>query len=220
MASEPDATVRQAYTYALGLLGGREALPALEKAAGQGDWYAREASIEGMTMLGDEREQPALEKLMEAEPAKTAAECEEYGGEGCGDPAALAKKRVETIAKHGKRLEAAKACGADAGCWVKKLRDTDKGVVERAAMEVGRSKTAAHVGALLGRMTEKDPDTRMALILGVEWLVEDTKEAAAQVKSALPTLEKQLSEEKSRTEYVRANEDLRRLVARVQRQKA
>ncbi|QRN95345.1 HEAT repeat domain-containing protein [Archangium violaceum] len=219
LVSEPDAGLRREYTHALTRLGGREALPALEKAAGQGDWYAREAAIEALTMLGDEKELPAVEKLAAAEPAKTAAECEELGGEGCGDPAALGKKRAETIARHGKRLEAAKACGADAGCWAKKLQDEDKGVVARAAMEVGRGKTAAHVGALLARMLEKDPNTRMALILGVEWLVEDTKEAAAQVKSALPVLEKQLTEEKSRTEYVRANEDLRRLVARVQRRK-
>jgi HEAT repeat protein len=219
LVSEPDAGVRREYAHALTRLGGREAIPALEKAAGQGDWYAREAALEALTMLGDERELPAVERLAAAEPAKTAAECAELGGEGCDDPAALGKKRTETIARHGKRLEAAKTCGTDAGCWAKKLQDADMGVVERAAMEVGRSKTAAHVGALLGRMTEKDPDTRMALILGVEWLVEDTKEGFAQVKSALPALEKQLSEEKSRTEYVRANEDLRRLVARVQRQK-
>ncbi|MFL5357323.1 HEAT repeat domain-containing protein [Archangium sp.] len=219
MVSEPDAGLRREYTHALARLGGREAMPALEKAAGQGDWYAREAAIDALTMLGDAREQPVLEKLAAAEPAKTAAECQEFGGEGCGDPATLARKRAEEIARYGKRLEAAKACGADTGCWAKKLEDADKGVVERAAMEVGRGKTAAHVGALLARMTEKDPDTRMALILGAEWLVEDAKDAATQARSALPTLEKQLTEEKSRTEYVRANEDLRRLVARLQRQK-
>ncbi|WNG55389.1 HEAT repeat domain-containing protein [Archangium gephyra] len=219
LVSEPDAGVRGEYTYALARLGGRDAVPALEKAAGQGDWYAREAALEALTMLGDAREMPVLEKLAAAEPAKTAAECEALGGEGCGDPVALGKKRVETIARHGKRLEAAKACGTDTGCWVKKLEDADKGVVARAAMEVGRGKAAAHMGALMARMTEKDPDTRMALILGAEWLVEDAKDAAALARNALPTLEKQLTEEKSSTEYVRANEDLRRLVARLQRQK-
>jgi HEAT repeat protein len=219
LVSEPDAGLRREYTHALARLGGREALPALEKAAGQGDWYAREAAIHALTMLGDAREQPVLEKLAAAEPAKTAAECQELGGEGCEDPAALGKKRAEEIVRHGKRLEAAKACGTDTGCWAKKLEDADKGVVARAALEVGRGRTAAHVGALLARMTEKDPNTRMALILGAEWLVEDAKDAAAQARSALPTLEKQLSEEKSRTEYVRSNEDLRRLVARLQRQK-
>ncbi|WNG39556.1 HEAT repeat domain-containing protein [Archangium violaceum] len=219
LVSEPDAGLRRQYTHALARLGGRDALPALEKAAGQGDWYAREAAIDALTMLGDAREQPALEKLVAAEPAKTTAECAELGGEGCEDPATLGKKRAEMISQYGQRLEAAKTCGADSGCWAKKLGDADKSMVARAALEVGRGKSAAHLGVLLARMTEKDPDTRMALILGAEWLVEDTKEAAAQAKSSLPTLEKQLSEEKSRTEYVRANEDLRRLVARLQRQK-
>ena len=219
LATEPDAGVRQAYTYALTLLGGREALPALEKAANQGHWYARQSALEALTMLGDAREQPALEKLMAAEPKRTATECEELGGDGCGDPAALAKKRVEEMAKHGKRLEAAQACGADAGCWAKKLEDADKGVVERAALEVGRGRSGAHVGALLARMTEKNANARQALIIGVEWLVEDTKEAATQARSALPALEKQLGEEKGSTDFAVVNEDLRRLVARLQRQK-
>ena len=35
-----------------------------------------------LTMLGDAREQPALEKLKAAEPARTASECRELGGEG------------------------------------------------------------------------------------------------------------------------------------------
>jgi hypothetical protein len=93
-------------------------------------------------------------------------------------------------------------------------------VVERAAMEVGRGKSAAHVGALLGRMTETNLDARQALILGVEWLLEDTKEATARARSALPALEKQLAEEKGSTEFALVNEELRRLVARLRRQKS
>lgn len=220
MVSEPDVTVRQAYVYALTRLGGREALPALEKAAGQGDWFSREVAIEGLTMLGDERELPLLEKLAKAEPARTASECEELAFEGCDDPAALARKRTEEIARHGRRLEAAKACGSDAECWVKKLDDEDKGVVERAAMEVGRSGAAKHVGALLKRLPEPHLNARLALIQGTEWLVEDSKEAATQARSALPALRQQLEEEKGRTEFVKVNEDLRRLVARLQRQKS
>jgi hypothetical protein len=68
-------------------------------------------------------------------------------------------------------------------------------------------------------MTEKNANARQALIIGVEWLVEDTKEAATQARSALPALEKQLGEEKGSTEFSLVNEDLRRLVARLQRQK-
>jgi len=59
-----------------------------------------------------------------------------------------------------------------------------------------------------------------ALILGVEWLLEDTKEATAQARSALPALEKQLAEEKGSTEFALVNEELRRLVARLRRQKS
>jgi HEAT repeat protein len=217
--SEPDATVRQAYVYALVRLGGREALPALEKAAAQGDWYAREVALEGLAMLGDGRELAALEKLAAAEPGRTAAECKAMGGEGCEDAEALGRQRAVAVARYGQRLEAARQCETDAGCWVKRLGDADKGVVKRAALEVGRSHAAEHVGALMGRLSEKQLDVRLALILAVEWLLEDGKEAAAQARSALPTLEKQLAEEQGRTEYMGVNEELRRLVVRLQRQR-
>jgi HEAT repeat protein len=219
LVSEPDVGVRQGYVYTLVRLGGREALPALEKAAGQGDWYSREVAMEGLAMLGDGRELAVLEKLAAAEPARTAAECESMGGEGCGDPAALGKQRTEAIARYGLRLKAAQECGAEAGCWAKRLQDTDKGVVTRAALELGRSKAAAHVGALVARLPEKDTGARLALIHAVEWLLEDTREAAAQARGALPSLEKQLDEEKGQLDFVKVNEDLRRLVVRLQRQK-
>jgi HEAT repeat protein len=219
LVATPDAGVRQGYVYTLVRLGGREALPALEKAAGQGDWYTREVAIEGLAMLGDGRELAVLEKLAAAEPALTAAECESMGGEGCGDPAALGKKRAEAIARYGQRLKAAQECGAEAGCWAKRLEDADKGVVTRAALELGRSKATAHVGALMARLSEKDLGARLALIHAVEWLLEDTQEAGAQVRGALPSLEKQLAEEKGQLDFVKVNEDLRRLVVRLQRQK-
>jgi hypothetical protein len=174
-------------------------------------------AIDGLTMLGDGRELPVLERLAAAEPARTAAECRELEFEGCEEPEALARKRAGVIARHGRRLEAAKACGGDAGCWVKRLADEDKGVVERAAMEVGRSRSAAHLGALLERLPEPHLNTRLALIHAVEWLLEDSREATAQARSVLPSLEKQLEAEKGRTEFIKVNEDLRRLVARLRR---
>jgi HEAT repeat protein len=217
LLTEEDPTVRTSYVRALVLLGGREALPALEKAAGKGDWYTREAAMRGVALLGDAREQPLLTKWAQAEPALAAKECAEYGGEGCDSPDALGMKRAEEILRYGKVLEAAKACSVDPGCWAQRLGDKDARVVERAALELGRSGNAQHAAAMAGRLSEKDLDTRFALIQGLDWLVGDSKEAATQVREALPKLQAQLAEEKGNSHFVKVNEDLRRLLFRLER---
>ena len=102
LLSEEDPTVRTSYVRALVLLGGRDALPALEKAAGQGDWYAREAAMRGVAMLGNEQEQQLFPKWAQNEPALTAKECQEYGGDGCDNPEALGLKRGEAILRYAK----------------------------------------------------------------------------------------------------------------------
>jgi HEAT repeat protein len=216
MVAEEDPTVRAAYARALVLMGGREALPALEKAAGQGDWYAREVAMQAVAMLGDAREQPLFAKWAEAEPARTATECTEYGGEGCEDPAALAKKRAETLTGYGKVLEAAQACGTEGGCWAQKLADANPRLVERAALELGRGGGAQHAAALAGRLSEKDREARLALIQALDWLV-DSKEAAAKAREALPRIQTQLADEKGNSNFVKVNEDLRRLATRLEK---
>ncbi len=163
--------MRTSYVRALVLLGGRDALPALEKAASQGDWYAREAAMRGVAMLGSEQEQQLFPKWAQNEPALTAKECQEYGGDGCDNPEALGLKRGEVILRYAKVLEAAKACTAAPNCWGSKLADKEPRVMERAALELGRSGSPQHAAALAGRLSEKNLDTRMALIQGLDWLV-------------------------------------------------
>jgi hypothetical protein len=58
----------------------------------------------------------------------------------------------------------------------------------------------------------------LAVILGVGWLLEGSPDAAKKVReAALPTLLKQLQEEQGMTQFASVNEDLRRLVARIDR---
>jgi HEAT repeat protein len=217
LVSEQDPTLRATYVRALTLIGGREALPALEKAAGQGDWYAREAAMRGLALLGDAREQPLFTKWAQAEAALTARECQEYGGEGCEDPAALAQKRAATLTGYGQVLQEAQACGTEGGCWAQKVSRPEPLVVERAALELGRGGQAGHVGALAGRVAGKDLEARSALLQSLDWLVGDSKEAAAQARQALPRLQAQLAEEKGHSRYLKVNEDLRRLIFRLER---
>jgi len=205
MLSHPEPDAPQEYASALARLGGREALPALEKAATEQSGAAREAALQALTMMGDAREQPVLERLV-AMPSKCPP---------CGDDEASVKRKAEVLAGYRARLAAAKECGTETACWVKKLGDPERAVVERAALEVGRSRSAAHVGALLARVTEKNPDTREALLLAASWLLEDAQDARDLARSALPALERQLSDEKGRMDYARVNEELRRLVIRL-----
>jgi HEAT repeat protein len=217
LVSEEDPTVRTSYVRALVLLGGREALPALEKAASKGDWYAREAAMRGVALLGDAREQPLITKWAQSEPALTVKECDDYGGDGCQTPEALGTKRAEEILRYGKALEVAKACSVDPACWAQKLEDKEPRVVERAALELGRKGDPKHVAAMAGRLGEKDLDTRFAVIQALDWMVGDSKEAATQAREALPKIQAQLAEEKGNSHFIKVNEDLRRLVARLEK---
>jgi HEAT repeat protein len=218
MLNEEEPNTRNKYIEALKRIGGREAVPALTKSIGQGAWDARERAILGLAMLGDEREIPALEKLAKDEEGLFTAECKEDPEQGaCKDVAASVKKHVEVMTNVQKRLEAAKECKAEAACWAKKLDDADSGVRERAAFEVGRSKSANYVNDLTKRLTEKNLETRLAIIQGTDWLVSDSKDAAKNAKEAIPALEKQIAEEKGKTDFVKVNEDLRRLAVKLQR---
>ncbi|MFP2909558.1 HEAT repeat domain-containing protein [Pyxidicoccus sp. 3LFB2] len=218
LVSETDPTVRDAYVRALSRLGGRDALPALEKAAGTGDFDSREIAVRGLAMLGDARELPVLQKLITAEPARTAADCKKTGEEGCDDAAGLGKKRADLLAKNLKLLEAAQACTGNAGCWVQRMEKADPLMVERAAMEVGRSGSAEHAPALAARLGERNTESRLAVILGLGWLMESSPDAAKKVREAsLPALRKQLQEEQGMVQFASVNEDLRRLVMRIDR---
>ncbi|MCP3101991.1 HEAT repeat domain-containing protein [Myxococcus sp. K15C18031901] len=217
LVAETDTTVRDAYVRALVRLGGRDALPALEKAAATGDWYSREVAVKGLVMLGDAREQPLLQKLAASEPARTAADCKATGEEGCDDVAALGKKRAETITQHAALLEAGQSCAGNASCWAQRMDKASKPLLERAALEIGRTGSAEHMPALTSRLGERDTDVRLAFILGTGWLLDGSQDAVKKLKeTALPSLRKQLLDEQGVTQLVTVNEDLRRLLARLE----
>lgn len=216
MLLEDEANARKEYVWALVRIGSKDVLPKLIESAGKGSWDAREESIRGVAMLGDD---PAVfDKFAAAEQKLFEAECkedEEY--RDCKDVAAGVKKHVEKINDYKLRAVAGAECRSDTACWAKKLDDPNEGVRERAAYEVGRSGNAAFIGELMKRLTEKNLDTRLAIIQGADWLVHDSKEAMKEAQKYLPDLEKQLADEKGKTEFVKVNEDLRRLYVKVKR---
>ena len=167
-------------------------------------------------MLGDDP--GAFDKFAGAEQKLFEAECkDDPENEECKDVAGSVKKHQEKILTYKNRATAAGECKADAKCWVKHLDSKDEGTRERAAYEIGRSGNGALIDELMKRLPEKNLDTRLAIIQGADWLIDDSKDAMEAARKGLPTLEKQVGDERGKTEYVKVNEDLRRLLAKLQR---
>lgn len=213
---EPEARID--YAWALARIGGRDALPALLKSAPAGIWNAREASVSAIGLLGDEREQAAVEKLAKEEPARTEADCEALPDyPGCRTPDQLGTKHAAMITAQGKRLAVAKECRADTACWAKKLGDPEPAVRSRAAVELGRAGKPEGMDALLKQLADADLDVRLATIQAVDWLIDDSPEARKLAAQALPAIDKQINDERGKTEFVKVNEDLKRLAAKLKR---
>lgn len=216
LLDEVEANARKEYVWSLARIGGKDAVGKLVETAGKGPWGAREESMRGVAMLGED---PAVfDKFAAAEQKLFEAECKEDEEQTeCKDLAGSVKKHQEKIAAYKNRAIAAAECKADATCWVKHLASKDEGVRERAAYEIGRSGNAAVIDELMKLLPEKNLDTRLAIIQGADWLIDDSKDAMAQAKKSLPALEKQVADERGKTEFIKVNEDLRRLLAKLQR---
>ncbi len=216
LLDENEANARKEYVWSLARIGGKDAVGKLVETAGKGPWGAREESMRGVAMLGEDA--AVFDKFAAAEQKLFEAECKEDDEQTeCKDVAASVKKHQDKIASYKNRATAAAECKSDATCWVKHLDAKDEGVRERAAYEIGRSGNAAVIGELMKRLPEPNLDTRLAIIQGADWLIDDSKEAMKTAQQGLPALEKQVADEKGKTEFVKVNEDLRRLLMKVQR---
>lgn len=216
MLDEDEPNARKEYVWALARIGNKEALPKLVDSATKGEWYVREESMRGVAMLGEDP--AAFDKFAAQEEKLFTAECKENeGADGCADLPGSIKKHQEKVALLKNRVVAAAECKSDAACWAKKLDDKDDGTRERAAYEIGRSGKAELVTELMKRLRETNLDARLALIQGADWLADDSKEGLALAQKGLPDLEKQMADERGKTEFVKVNEDLKRLLAQLKR---
>lgn len=215
MLDEPEPLARAEYARALVLIGGREALPALQRSAGQGPWEARQYAIGALGMLGDERDQPTMDRIAADEPKATAADCKRYG---CNLPVEeVAANRLKTVKIFQGPLKAAAQCKAAADCWTSKLGDGDGPVRQRAALELGRMGKAEAVKPLSDRLSDKEPETRAAVLQALMWLVQGDTAAARQLVPLIPKLEQQVAADRGRQDYAATNEQLRRLITEVRR---
>jgi HEAT repeat protein len=215
MVDETEPAPRLEFSRDLVLIGNREALPALLKAASKGTWNARQYAVAAVSMLGDDRERTAFDKLAAAEPALAASECKQYG---CATTAAeVAQQRAKFFAVFRAPLEAAGSCKQDLTCWTVKLKDTSSPVRQRAALEIGRSGHAEFATKLAESIDETDAETRIAVIQGLSWLVKGGTAAAMALKDVVPKFEQRLADDKGKQDYLAASEALRRLLVDIRR---
>lgn len=150
-------------------------------------WGAQKAAIDHASNLAGAEHLAAFKKAVEGEENKTMKEYME--------------KRL-------KRVEAAGECKADAGCWVKKLQDSDPLIREKAAWELGRIKDKGTLDALAKALKDKKGKPRAAAIMAY-WAFGDNRAVAA--------IEQQLEDEAGMADFVRVNEDLKRLLVHLKR---
>ena len=115
-----------------------------------------------------------------------------------------------------KPLEAARVCASDAPCWLPKLQDPDPVVRARAAYELGRAGAPEAVAPLAKAAGEEQMLVRVAAIRALDWLV-PVAAARNALKGIAPQLADQLAKEQGKGQYVKANEDLRRVHVKLSR---
>jgi HEAT repeat protein len=115
------------------------------------------------------------------------------------------------ITEQAERVNAAAECKTDVGCWTGKLKDPSARVRERAAYELAWAGTDAARDALIGALKDEDNETRYAAIFGLGRNLPKDGVALADSIAA------QLAAEKGKTQFIRINEDLKRLEVRARR---
>jgi hypothetical protein len=115
-----------------------------------------------------------------------------------------------------KPLDAARVCGAEASCWLTRLKDPEPEVRARAAYELGRAGAADAVPALANATAEEQLLVRAAATRALDWLAA-VPAAHPGLKAIAQQLASQLAQEQGKARYIKANEELRRLHVKLSR---
>jgi len=201
---------------ALVWIGDRAAAKEMMKRAEMGDVRLRMTVAQNAALLGDEsvlRQFDAISaRARKAPAAQCAREVEALQLGDAGD------KPCEAIAAQFDGLtapiQAARACKDSAPCWLDKLKDPDALLRARAAYELGRRGAGEAVPALVQAVADQELVARVAAIRALEWLI-GVPSAQPQLKAGADKLAAQLAAEQGRIQFIRVNEELRRLQARL-----
>ncbi|MEL6545925.1 MAG: HEAT repeat domain-containing protein, partial [Myxococcota bacterium] len=178
VVSDTNPGIRLAATEALTTIGDSEAVPALLQAARSGGLDAKRAAVIAASQLGDGSRLDSFDAL----------------GTGELEPIVKAERA---------RLEAAKECSSDIGCWQKKLTEENARVAARAAFQLGRLGAKDSARALLDAAEHDNPQVRMAAVLSLEEL------GAVDVARFEAILEDSMK----RVKYAPVNQQMERIIA-------
>jgi HEAT repeat protein len=201
---------------ALVWIGDRAQAKELLKRAESGDVRLRLLVAQAAALFADESLLKQFDALgvraRKAPPAQCTREVEALQiGEAKEKACELVAAQFEGLAI---ALEAAHACKESAPCWVDKLKYTEPLLRARAAYELGRLGASEAVPSLVQAAADQDLLVRVAAIRALEWLL-GVPAAQPQLKAAADKLAAQLAAEQGRVQFVKVNEELRRLQARM-----
>jgi HEAT repeat protein len=204
--------------YALGSVGGNQAVKALKPIAKDPDANLRLAACEALTQVGDRdvvRELIAASKVgdpaarrasvLAASRLGTAADLPIFDALAkAGDAKVPAAAMAELVELERVRLLAAKDCDEDTRCWQKKLSDANSRVRERAAYELGWLEAKGLTADLLKAAEDNDAEVRMAAVLSLGRFggIDPAK------------LQAIYDRWQNKVEYQGVNQELQRLIAR------
>ena len=212
-------------TNALVWIGDRSLAPKLlERAAQPGTFASRLLCAQAAVLLGDPSLLGQLKSAAAAKDKKPfsgncAGELQALTGADLEESAAcgkLAGERVKAFAALEAPLLAAGQCAQATACWAGKLADAQALVRARAAYELGRAGATGQVAALSKAAADSDLHARIAAIRALEWLL-PLAPAQGALKTAAVGLGAQLQAEQGSLRYVKVNEELRRLQAKLLR---
>jgi len=133
-----------------------------------------------------------------------------------GDPRQACDLLATQFGELSKPLEAARVCATDIPCWLPRLQDPDPVVRARAAYELGRAGAADAVPGLAKAAGDEQLLIRTAATRALDWLTA-VPAARTALKGIAAKLAEQLAQEQGKGQYVKANEDLRRLHVKLTR---
>jgi HEAT repeat protein len=200
---------------ALVWIGDRSAAKEMMKRAEMGDIRLRMLVAQNAALLADESVLQQFEFISVRARKSPAAQCaREVETLQLGE----SDKPCEVIGAHFDALtapiQAMRTCKDSAPCWLDKLKDPEPQIRARAAYELGRRGSGEAVPALLQAAADQELVARVAAIRALEWLI-GVPAAQPQLKAGADKLAAQLAAEQGRVQFMRVNEELRRLQARL-----
>ncbi|MDF1564014.1 MAG: HEAT repeat domain-containing protein [Deltaproteobacteria bacterium] len=223
MLEEKEANARGAYARALVMIGDQRGAQPLADSALEGFGYdAREEALWGYARLALKNATKTYDRIVEKN--KDLKTCTAWFE---GDKAAIeaeCQKRIakleERAAKRRPMVVAADECGTDNACWVKKLKDLDGKVRERAGWALAQAADLQYLDDLLGAIQEDDLEARFAHINALDTTLfgdNDRVPEKAAAQKTVDRLNSVMEDEQGKAQFIKINEDVKRLALKVQR---